>query len=184
LLGCGTLIKNPENRTVIAWLCGGLVVTAGGIWKVVTFFAERKKADEKNGGGTNVTVGQGFGTVRDQTFEAPVNFGPSPEHIKQIQEPFERQLAAQNALTDNLTKALLERSPVAAGPGAQQAVGAAVKSIAEGAEAGDNRLENALCLLKENKTAEAAQLLTAVAEDKKTARIEQDRKERRAGGLC
>gem|GEM_PF-6295619 len=24
-------IKNPENRTVIAWLCGGLVVTAGGI---------------------------------------------------------------------------------------------------------------------------------------------------------
>jgi hypothetical protein len=170
-------IKNPENRTVIAWLCGGLVVTAGGIWKVVTFFAERKKADEKNGGGTNVTVGQGFGTVRDQTFEAPVNFGPSPEHIKQIQEPFERQLAAQNALTDNLTKALLERSPVAAGPGAQQAVGAAVKSIAEGAEAGDNRLENALSLLKENKTAEAAQLLTGVAEDKKTARIEQDRKE-------
>gem|GEM_PF-4193225 len=116
-------------------------------------------------------MGQGFGTVRDQTFEAPVNFGPSPEHIKQIQEPFERQLAAQNALTDNLTKALLERSPVAAGPGAQQAVGAAVKSIAEGAEAGDNRLENALSLLKENKTAEAAQLLTAVAEDKKTARI-------------
>jgi tetratricopeptide (TPR) repeat protein len=78
---------------------------------------------------------------------------------------------------DNLTKALLERGPVAAGPGAQQAVVAAVKSIAEGAEAGDNRLENALSLLKENKTAEAAQLLTAVAEDKKTARIEQDRKE-------
>lgn len=52
---------------------------------------------------------------------------------------------------------------MAAGPGAQQAAGAAVKSIAEGAEAGDNRLENALSLLKENKTAEAAQLLTAVA---------------------
>jgi len=45
-----------------------------------------------------------------------------------------------------------------AGPGAQQAVGAAVQSIAQGAAEGHLRLQEALDLLKENKIAEATQL--------------------------
>ena len=88
------------------------------------------------------------------------------------------QLAAQNALI----KMLLEKNPAAA-PGLQQAVGAAVTSIAQGAEEGDPRLKQALGLLKENKLTEATKLLTAFAGDKEaraekaTAQAEKDRKE-------
>src|SRR3984893_11835730 len=104
--------------------------------------------------------------------------GPSKEQIEQIQKPLAEQLAAQNALI----KMLVEKNP-AAGPGAQQAVGAAVGSIAQGAAEGDTRLQQALDLLKENKIADAARLLNAVAEDKtaragqETARAAKDRKE-------
>jgi tetratricopeptide (TPR) repeat protein len=70
---------------------------------------------------------------------------------------------------------LLERNP-SAGPGARQAVGEAVQSIAQGAAEGDSRLQQAFSLLKENKITEAAQLLNAFAEDK-MVRIEKDRKE-------
>jgi len=58
-----------------------------------------------------------------------------------------------------------------------------LQSIAQGAEAGETRLEKALGLLKENKLAEATRLLTAVAGDKEaraetaTAQAEKDRKE-------
>ena len=78
---------------------------------------------------------------------------------------------------------LLERNPSAAGPGAQQAVGGAVQSIAQGASEGDKRLQQALGLLKDNKIAEATQLLTAVAKDKSAhaeqaaTQAEKDRKE-------
>ena len=81
-----------------------------------------------------------------------------------------------------LTKMLLEKNPTA-GPGAQQVVGAAVGSIAQGAAEGDARLQQALDFLKENKIADATQLLNAVAEDKtaragqETARAAMDRKE-------
>jgi hypothetical protein len=89
------------------------------------------------------------------------------------------ELMKQNAA---LTEKLLKENP-SVGPGAQQAVGAAVQSIAQGAEEGDPRLKEALGLLKENKLAEAAQLLKVVAEDKTAraekavAQAEKDRKE-------
>jgi tetratricopeptide (TPR) repeat protein len=101
-----------------------------------------------------------------------------PPPIKEIQKPLIEQLATKDiqiaALikqNDDLTELLLERNP-SAGPGVQQAVGAAVQSIAQGASEGDPRLQQALGLLKENKVAEASQLLSAVAEDK-TAHAEQ-----------
>jgi tetratricopeptide (TPR) repeat protein len=92
-------------------------------------------------------------------------------------------LTAQNADLIKLTKSLLERNPSAAGPGAQQAVGGAVQSIAQGASEGDLHLQQALALLKDNKITEATRLLTAVAEDKSAhaeqavAQAEKDRKE-------
>lgn len=61
------------------WIGTVIAAVATGIWAVVKFFADGKKSDEKKGGDTTVSVGQGFGTVRDQTFQAPVNFAPSPD---------------------------------------------------------------------------------------------------------
>jgi tetratricopeptide (TPR) repeat protein len=171
------VIQRPENRETLTWVGGGIVAGATGIWAVVKFLAERKKADDKKSGDTNVSVGQGFGIVRDQTFQAPVSFAPSLELVAQIQKPLADELAAQRAQIENLTKMLLERNPVAAaGPGAQQAISEAVTAITEGAAEGDSRLQQALALLKVNKIAEAEPLLTAFADDK-TARIEKDRKE-------
>src|SRR5450631_4567278 len=140
------VIQRPEYRETLTWVGGGIAVGASGIWAVVKFFAERKKAAEKKGGDTNVSVGQGFGIVHDQTFRAPVNFAPSPELVAQIQKPLADELAAQRMQIENLTKVLLERNPapVAAGPGARQAVSEAVTAITEGAEEGDTRLQQAL----------------------------------------
>jgi hypothetical protein len=113
-----------------------------------------------------------------QALIAPATNGPSKEQIEQIQKPQgeqlavkDAQIAALNAQNAALTQMLLEKNP-AAGPGAQQAVGAAVQLITQGAAEGDARLQQALDLLKANKIAEATPLLKAVAKDKK-ARAEQ-----------
>jgi tetratricopeptide (TPR) repeat protein len=162
--------KDPDKRAVISWLGGGAVVAAGGIWAVVTFVVEHKDASDKKGG-TSITVsGQGIVSGRDTNIA-----GPSKEQIEQIQKPLTEQLGQKDVQIAALTKMLLEKNP-AAGPGAQQAVGAAVGSIAQGAAEGDVRLQQALDLLKENKITEASQLLQAFAESK-TARIDKDRKE-------
>ena len=162
-------IKNPDNRTIVAWLCGGLAVAAGGTWKVIVFIADRKKDGEKKSGDSHVIqLGQGLALGDKATFYAPVTVapssGPSPEHIAQIQKPLADELAAQRAQIENLTKMLLEKNPAAA-PGAQQAVGGAVQSIAQGAAEGDTRLQQALELLQANKTSEAEPLLKAFAEE-------------------
>ena len=113
-----------------------------------------------------------------QALIAPATNGPSKEQIEQIQKPQAEQLAvkdaqiaALNAQNAALTQMLLEKNP-AAGPGAQQAVGAAIQSIAQGAADGDSHLQQALALLKENKVGEATQLLSSIAQEK-TARAEQ-----------
>src|ERR1700737_910533 len=151
------IIKDPDIRAILSLVGGGAVVVAGGIWTVVTFVVEHKDSRK--------------------------------EPTVQIQEALTGQLTAKDAQINELikqnvalTKLLLEKNQ-AAGPGAQQAVGAAVGSIAQGAAEGDTRLQQAFDLLKENKIAEATRLLKAVAEDKmararqETARAEKDRKE-------
>jgi tetratricopeptide (TPR) repeat protein len=159
----------PRIGAVIAAL-------ASGGWAVYTFFAARKMDNEKNGGDTTATqTGQGAASGRDTNIGVQNFAAPSPELVAQIQKPLAEELAAQRAQNEKLTNMLLERNP-AATPGAQQAVGAAVESIAQGAEAGDNRLEKALGLLKENNIAEASTLLEAFANDKET-KIAKDRKE-------
>jgi tetratricopeptide (TPR) repeat protein len=106
-----------------------------------------------------------------------------PPPIEQIQKPLVDQLARKDEQIAALTKILLEKNPSAAGPGAQQAVGGAVQSIAQGASEGDKRLQQAFGLLKNNKVAEATQLLTAVAKDKSAhaeqaaTQVEKDRQE-------
>jgi tetratricopeptide (TPR) repeat protein len=147
----GGVLKDPEKRAMLSWLGGGAVVVAGGLWAVFTFYVDHKDGQDKKG-------------------------GTSPELVAQIQKPLADELAAQRAQIAALTKMLLEKSPVAAAPGTQQAVGAAVQSIAQGASEGHPRLQEALDLLKDNKVAEATKLLNAVAEDK-TTQAETDRKE-------
>ena len=171
----GGILKDPEKRAVLSWLGGGAVVVAGGIWAVFTFYVEHRDAHDKKGG-TNITVGQGIGQVGE--IHGPVNIGPSPEQIAQIQKPQGDQLAAKDAQIAELHKIVempVEKNP-SAEPGTQQAVSAAVGSIARGAAEGHPRLQEALDLLKKNKIAEATQLLNAVAEDKST-QAEKDRKE-------
>src|ERR1700730_6668499 len=163
------IIKNPDTRAILSWLGGGAVVAAGGIWTVVTFVDHKDASDKK--GGTVITLsGQGINSGRDTNIGGNVNIGPDKEQIEQIQKPLAEQ-QARRAQIAALTKLLLEKNP-AAGPGAQQAVGAAVGSIAQGAAEGDTRLQQALDLWKANKIADAARLLNAVAEEK-TALAEQ-----------
>jgi tetratricopeptide (TPR) repeat protein len=175
------LSKTPKSGRFFSWIGGAAVVVIGGIWTATTYYVEHKEPQDKRGG-TAVAVGQGFGSGGNTSVGGNVNVGPSAEQIAQIQKPLTAELAAERARNDYLTKLLLERNP-AAGPGAQQAVGAAVQSIAQGAEEGDSRLEKALGLLKANKLAEATQLLSALAGDKEaraekaTAQAEKDRKE-------
>jgi tetratricopeptide (TPR) repeat protein len=165
-------LLDPDNQKAIGWLGGGIATVAAAIWAVIKFFADRKKDDDKSPGATKVTQsGQGAVSGRDTTYQGPVTFGPSKEQIEQIQKPLAEQLAAQNALI----KTLLEKNPSTA-PGVQQAVGAAVASIAQGAEEGDSLLEEALGLLRQNKPGEAVPLLEAFAKDKES-KIAKDRKE-------
>jgi tetratricopeptide (TPR) repeat protein len=169
----GGILKDPEKRAVLSWLGGGAVVVAGGIWAVFTFYVEHKDAHDKKGGTAVTLSGQGIASGGDTHINAPVTFGPNKEQIEQIQKPLADQLGQKDAQIAALIKMLQEKNPSAAsGPGVQQALGAAVGSIAQGAAEGDARLQQALALLKENKTAEATQLLNAVAEDK-TAHAEQ-----------
>jgi hypothetical protein len=34
-------LKDPANRTVLAWIGGGIVAVGGGLWTVIRFFAGR-----------------------------------------------------------------------------------------------------------------------------------------------
>lgn len=38
-------LSDPNNQKTLAWLGGGLVVAAGGLWSVVRFFAGRNRPD-------------------------------------------------------------------------------------------------------------------------------------------
>src|SRR5580704_16478629 len=140
------IAKDADKREALKRLGGIVTAILVAIWTVATFVVEHKDAHK--------------------------------EPTAQIQEALTGQLTAKDTQINELikqnaalTKSLLEKNP-AAGPGAQQAVSAAVGSIAQGAAEGDTRLQQALDLLKENKIAEATQLLNAVAEDK-TAHAEQ-----------
>jgi tetratricopeptide (TPR) repeat protein len=161
----GGILKDPEKRAVLSWLGGGAVVVAGGIWAVVTFVVEHKDTPDKNGGTTVTLSGEGVASGHDINIGGNVNIGFDE---KRAQKNFDELKDKIDSLTVQLNA--LRQTPAA--PGAQQALGAAVGSITQGAEQGDARLKQALVLLKDNKVAEATQLLNTVAKDK-TAQAEQ-----------
>jgi tetratricopeptide (TPR) repeat protein len=112
-----------------------------------------------------------------------VRASPRPTEQPMIRVAQIAALNAQNVHLLKLTESLLERNPSWAGSNAQRAVGEAVQSIAHGASEGDKRLQQALNLLKDNKVAEAVELLAAIAEEKAAqaeqaaTQTEKDRKE-------
>ena len=152
------IAKDPDKREALKWLGGVLVAVAVATWTIFTFVVEHKDVHDKDGRQTGQVVAEAQRPLLERN----------------------EKLAAENAkLTLQLEQARKGPQP----PGAQQAVGAAVGSIAQGAAEGDARLQHALDLLKENKIAEATPLLNAVAEDKSasaeraTARAAKDRKD-------
>lgn len=175
-------LTNPENRARISWLGGGAVAICAGLRRVVTFVIDHRDAADKKSPPAISSTGPAIVSGRDTNITGNVAIGPTPEQIAQIQKPLADQLHDKDAQIAELIKALQARNP-GASPAAQEAVGAAVQSIAEGAAQGDARLQQALDLLKANRIADATRVLNAVAEEKsaraaqETARAERDRKD-------
>jgi hypothetical protein len=44
-------VQDEANRTVLAWIGGGVVVVVGGVWVVFKFFVDRKPTASATGGG-------------------------------------------------------------------------------------------------------------------------------------
>ena len=114
--------------------------------------------------------------------------GPSKEQIEQIQKPLAEQLSTKDAQITALSAQNADptsscsketRRPGRSATGG----GRGGRFNRQGAAEGDARLQQALDLLKENKIADAAQLLKTFAEDKTvqaeqaTSQAEKDRKE-------
>jgi tetratricopeptide (TPR) repeat protein len=138
------IFKDPDGKPNWPRIGAVLAAVIAGAWTAFAFFVEHRASHDQ---------------------------GISADQIAQIQKPLAEELAAQRARNEKLTDMLLDKNPGAA-PGARQALSGAVGSITQGAEEGDPRFMKALGLLKENKIAEATQLLNAVAKDK-TAHAEQ-----------
>ena len=200
----GRILKDSEKRTILFWLGAGTLVVAGVIWMAVSFVDYKDAQDKK--GGTKITVGQGIASGGDTHIGGSVNFGSDendvPQSIKgtqssppEAEKETEKETKQEIKELKALVVRLMANGQTPAAPGAEKAVAGAVQSVAQGAAEGDPRLQQAFSLLKDNKTAEAEQLLIAAAEDK-TARIgkagtqaEKDRKEaaiayRNLGGIA
>jgi hypothetical protein len=88
--------KDPEKRAILSWIGGGAVIVAGGVWTAVTFFIEHKDLKEANGA-SGIAIRQGLGAGGNLSVGGNVSLGASAEDIRQIQEPWEKQVEAQNA---------------------------------------------------------------------------------------
>ncbi len=44
-----TLVRNPENRAILSFIGGAVVVVAGGLWTAATFYIDHRKSQETNG---------------------------------------------------------------------------------------------------------------------------------------
>ncbi len=141
------LIKDPDNRTVNAWLGGGIAAAAAGVWAVIKFFAGRKKDKDKSGGADRRQIGEAV-------FEAQ---RPLIDWVK--------ELSAENA---GLLRQLEAARKAPQTLGSEQALAEAIHYAEKQAEAGQPRAAEALALLAAGKVAEAIPLFEAEAVEKKT----------------
>ena len=85
-------------------------------------------------------------------------------------QPTEQQIPGAGENLETLVRRLIGTAAPQVAPGTQQRVAEAVADIAEGASAGDGRLQRALDLLQADRVAEAVAPLHAFADDKATHR--------------
>ena len=70
-------LLDEQNRTVLAFLGGGLVVLAGGIWKVVQWRSESRSKEPETVEPKSVNVTGGVYAGRDIS-RSPINIGVPP----------------------------------------------------------------------------------------------------------
>jgi len=67
-------LQAKKNREILAWLGGGAVILASGLWTAVTF-SSAEPSRSKPAVGCEIESNQGAAACGDQTFQAPVNIG-------------------------------------------------------------------------------------------------------------
>ena len=67
-------LQLKKNREILAWLGGGAVVLASGIWTAVTFFGA-EPLPSKPPVDCAIDSNKGAASCGDQIFQAPVNIG-------------------------------------------------------------------------------------------------------------
>ena len=69
LEGFWGFLKDPDNRTVLAWIGGGIVAVAGGLWAAIKFFAGR----EDGGASPGVTADDSSVAIGRDATNSPIN---------------------------------------------------------------------------------------------------------------
>ncbi len=173
------IFKDSDGHWIWPWigaviLAGGAAIAAvaQGTWAVVKFFAERKKPDEKNGGGTKVIQsGHGNASGRDTNIGGDIIYGADGRQIGEVVAEAQRPLLDRNEkLSAEVAELKLRLEQARVGPqvpGSQQAVAEAVDATARDAAAGVPRAKQALALLNAGRIAEAVPLFEAEAAEKK-----------------
>ena len=67
-----SFLKDPDNQKVLAWIGGGIVAVAGGIWAVVKFIVRKPE------GGTPdsvVKADNGSVAIGGSATDSPINIG-------------------------------------------------------------------------------------------------------------
>ncbi len=69
-----SFLSKKRNRDILAWVGGGIVVVAGGLWTATTFFFD-KPAPTPAKIDCTIQENQGAAACGNQTFQGPVTFG-------------------------------------------------------------------------------------------------------------
>lgn len=175
--GLAEVFKNPDGSwnwerigDVLKGAGGALGAVVAGTFAFYKFRAEqRKKADEKKGGATNVThSGPGPASGRDTRIGGNLVYGADGRQVG------EAVAEATGPLLDRLVDRVERLSAEKAGlstqlDAARQALAEAIAATETQAEAGQPRAAEALALLAAGKIAEAIALFEAEAKEKKAA---------------
>ena len=159
------IFNDPDKRAVLSWLGGGIAIVAGGMWTVLTFFVEHKETEKKSNAPAISIVSQGIVSGGDTRIGGNLIIGPTAEEIAKIQRPLTDQLDQKDSQISALMK-LLDGKVLNASALTRQGVDTAVRSIVDGAAAGDPGLQQALHLLEADKIADASEVLRVDAEMK------------------
>jgi hypothetical protein len=73
-------LSEPSNQKTLAWLGGGLVVAAGGLWTAITFFLNRTRAEKNSGPAAPVRAASG-GVAAGRDVHFRTSRGMSGGHV-------------------------------------------------------------------------------------------------------